>query len=48
MELFAELTTADRMALGLLSFIALIIWCRWRGIPQDQGEGQNGQAENVD
>src|SRR5262249_35706334 len=33
--------TAERIArgaCGVLSFIALITWCRWRGTPQDQRE----------
>jgi len=31
MELFsADLSTAERIALGVLSLIALIGWCRWR------------------
>jgi hypothetical protein len=30
------MSTAERIVLGLLSFIALIAWCRWRGVPQDQ------------
>jgi hypothetical protein len=39
MELFsADLSTAERIALGVLSLIALIGWCRWRGTPQDQGK----------
>jgi hypothetical protein len=25
-------------AWGVLCFIALIVWCRWRGTPHDQGE----------
>ena len=25
-------------ALGLLSFIALIVWLRWEGAPEDQRE----------
>jgi hypothetical protein len=28
--------TAVRIVLGLLSLIALIGWCRWRGTPEDQ------------
>jgi hypothetical protein len=31
MELFAELTTIERIAWGLLSFIALIVYLRWEG-----------------
>jgi hypothetical protein len=33
-----ELSIAESIAWGLLSFIALIAWCRWRGTPEDQGE----------
>lgn len=38
MELFAGLNfnATVRIALGLLSFIALIVWCRWRGTPEDR------------
>ena len=36
MELFVDFNSAVRIALGLLSLITLIAWCRWRGIPQDQ------------
>jgi hypothetical protein len=40
--------------LGLLSFILLIVWLRWRGTPEDQREvtppevpkEEEGQAEN--
>ena len=41
MELFAGLDfnpTTVRIAVGLLSLIALIVWCRWRGPPLDQGK----------
>jgi len=39
MELSIDPETAERIAWsiwGVLSFIALIVWCRWRGTPQDQ------------
>jgi hypothetical protein len=32
------MSTAERIAWGLLSFIALIAWCRWEGTPEDQRE----------
>ena len=41
MELSIDPDTAVRIArgvLGVLSFIALIVWCRWRGTPEDQRE----------
>jgi hypothetical protein len=45
--------TAERItwgALGLLSFIALIVYLRWEGTPEDQKvtppEGPKRQAEN--
>jgi hypothetical protein len=41
MELSIDPDTAERIArgvLGVLSFIALIVWCRWRGNPEDQRE----------
>ena len=31
----------------LLSFIALIAWCRWRGTPEDQGEASDAEEENA-
>jgi hypothetical protein len=34
MELF--LNTTERIAWGLLSFIALIVYLRWAGTPEDQ------------
>ena len=34
------MSTAERIAWGLLSFIALIALCRWRGIPQDQKKNE--------
>jgi hypothetical protein len=46
MELFVDLNTAERIALGLLSFIALIVWCRWRGPPQDQKKDEPPQVPN--
>jgi hypothetical protein len=39
MELSINPETAERIAwgaCGVLSFIALIAWCRWRGTPLDQ------------
>jgi hypothetical protein len=30
------MSTAERIAWGLLSLIALIGWLRWRGTPEDQ------------
>jgi hypothetical protein len=30
------MTTAERVVWGLLSFIGLIVWLRWRGTPEDQ------------
>ena len=36
MELFQDLSTAARIALGLLSFIALIVYVRWEGSREDQ------------
>ena len=38
MELSIDPETAERIAWGVLSFIALIAWCRWRGTPEDQRE----------
>jgi hypothetical protein len=41
MELSIDPETAERIArgvLGVLSFIALIVWCRWEGTPEDQRE----------
>ena len=35
MELFADMTAAERLALGLLSFIILIVLLRWLG-PREQ------------
>ena len=37
MELSIEPETAERIAwdiMGVLSFIALIAWCRWLGTPE--------------
>jgi hypothetical protein len=36
MELFIGIGTAERIAWGLLSFIALIVWLRWVGPLEDQ------------
>ena len=41
MELSIDAETAGRLAWGawgVLSFIALIVWCRWEGTPEDQRE----------
>jgi hypothetical protein len=42
--LLAELSAAERIALGVLSLIALIGWCRWRGIPQDRNKAESRQV----
>src|SRR6516162_6824274 len=34
------ISTAESIAWGLLSFIALIVWCRWRGTPEDEKESE--------
>jgi hypothetical protein len=45
MELFsADLSTAERIALGVLSLIALIGWCRWRGTPQGSRKAETSQG----
>jgi len=44
MELSINLETAGRIAFGLLSFIALIAWCRWRGTPEDQEKDEPALA----
>ena len=47
MELSIDPDTAERIArgvLGVLSFIALIVWCRWRGTPQDQEKDEPAQV----
>jgi hypothetical protein len=36
MELFQDLNTTERIAWGLLSFIALIVYLRWEGPWKDQ------------
>jgi hypothetical protein len=47
MELFSPvLSTADRIALGVLSLIGLIVWCRWRGAPEDQKKDKQAQVLN--
>jgi len=41
MELSIDPETAERIAWGawgVLSFIALIAWCRWEGTPEHQRE----------
>ena len=30
------MSTAERIAWGLLSFIVLIVWLRWRGTVEDE------------
>jgi hypothetical protein len=47
MELSINPGTAERIAWGVwgvLSFIALIAWCRWRGTPQDQEKDEPAQG----
>jgi hypothetical protein len=47
MELPIDPETAERIAWGIwgvLSFIALIAWCRWRGTPQDQEKDELAQV----
>jgi hypothetical protein len=47
MELSIDPDTAERIArgvLGVLSFIALIVWCRWRGTPEDQEKDEPAQV----
>ena len=34
------MSTAERIAWGLLSFIALIVWLRWEGTPEDQNKDE--------
>jgi hypothetical protein len=36
--------TAERLVWGLLSLIALIGWCRWRGTPEDQKKDEPPQV----
>ena len=46
MELSFDADTAERFARGvwgLLSFIALIAWCRWRGTPEHQQKDELAQ-----
>ena len=40
MELSIDADTAERLARGVLSFIALIAWCRWRGTTDDEKESK--------
>ena len=47
MELSIDPDAAEKNALGVLgvlSFIALIVWCRWRGTPQDQEKDEPAQG----
>jgi hypothetical protein len=50
MELFStDLSTAERIVVGMLSLIALIVYLRWRGPPQDQkkkGPGSTDKRSN--
>jgi|SRR5262249_9533237 len=39
MELSIDADTAERLARGMLSFIALIAWCRWRATRHVLGRG---------
>ena len=45
MELFQDLNTAERIAWGLLSFIALIVYLRWEGPWEDQKKDAKRQKE---
>jgi hypothetical protein len=45
MELSIDADTAERLARGVLSFIALIAWCRWRGTTDDEKKVK--KEENV-
>jgi hypothetical protein len=38
------MSTAERIAWGLLSFIALIVWLRWEGTPEDQNKDEPPQV----
>jgi hypothetical protein len=45
MELFStDLSTIERLALGVFSLIGLIVWCRWRGAPDDQKKDEPAQV----
>jgi hypothetical protein len=46
MELFVDLNTTERIAWGLLSFIALIVYLRWEGPWEDQKKDEPTQAPN--
>jgi len=46
MELFQDLNTAERIALGLLSFIALIFYLRWEGTWEDQKRTKSTKGLN--
>ncbi len=56
MELFEDLNTAERIALGVLSFIALIVYLRWEGPWEDQRKisvpkcrkGTNAKQKTID
>jgi hypothetical protein len=47
MELSIDPRTAERIAWGawgVLSFIALIVWLRWEGTPEDQKKDEPPQV----
>jgi hypothetical protein len=44
MQLFQDLHTAERIAWGLLSFIALIAYLRWEGPLEDQKKDEPPQV----
>jgi hypothetical protein len=46
MELFVDLNTAERIVWGLLSFIALIVYLRWAGPPDDQKKDEPPHEPN--
>ncbi len=46
MELFSDLNTV-RTALSLLSFVALIVYLRWEGPPQDQDKYEPPEVPKV-
>jgi hypothetical protein len=41
------MSTAERIAWGLLSLIVLIVWLRWRGIPEDEKSEASQGAERA-
>jgi hypothetical protein len=46
MELSIDAERIARGILGVLSFITLIVWCRWRGTPADEPQAGQHQATN--